>query len=126
MTTTVSAIALAAFTKVNAKITGVIKSCTLTRAATDARYDPENGTRFGGTNAINDTGGQCFQDTTTPLTDAFPDYVAGPGDALFYIRGLSQAPKEGDTLTIGGTDYSVRYVGDVAGGGGLYSVIAAG
>ena len=126
MATTVSAIALSAFTKVGDKISGVIKSCTLTRAATDGDYDPELGTRFNGTNAASDTGGQCFEDTTTPLTDVYPDYVAGPSDTLFYVRGLAQAPVEGDTLTVGGAAYSVQYVGDVAGAGALYSVIARG
>lgn len=126
MATTVAAIADKAFDAVAAKITGVIQTFTITRTAQGA-YDASAGTYT--TTVTTDTG-RALNDTgsfepNAALRDLFPDYVAGPGETMFWLEGLDTiVPKEGDKLTIDGTDRDIIRVGDIVGAGGLYAVIA--
>ena len=122
MSTTVTAIASAAFTAVNAAITDAIKACTVTKTALGA-YNSATGAHA--TTTSNDTG-RAVAGTQTAIQDTFPAYVVGPTDVLFYLEGLSAAPAENDTLTIGGVDRTITAVGDIAGAGTFYAVVARG
>jgi hypothetical protein len=117
--TTVAEIAAEAFTAVAAELTDVIRSVTITRT-TNEDYDPTTGTFASST--ASDSGRIVF-DTSTPIRDALPGYVAGPGEELVYIEGLdSIEPKENDSLSIVGRgSYRVVQVGNVAGSGGLFA-----
>lgn len=118
MTTTVAAIADAAFDAVAAKITGVINSCTLTRT-TQGAYNPTTGTYA--TTTSTDAGRALF-DTSTKIDDALPGYVAGPTERLVWIEGLDTlSPKENDTIAIGGVNYTVKATGDIVGAGSFFA-----
>lgn len=115
---TVADIAAQAFTAVGQKISGVIKSCTLTRTVQGA-YNPATGQHD--TTTQTDTGRLLF-DTSTAIEDALQGYVAGPGEELVWIEGLDALkPKENDRLTVGGETYTVRRVGDLVGAGSFYA-----
>lgn len=118
MATTVAEIAAAAFTKVNSKISGVIKACTITRT-TQGEYDPSTGSYS--TTTSTDTGRAVF-DTKTKIEDALPGYVAGPTEKLVWIEGLDTITSvENDTIVIGGSNYVIKAVGDVAGAGAFFA-----
>lgn len=120
MATTVAAIADAAFDAVAAKITGVINACTVTRV-TNGAYNTSTGTYA--TTTSNDTG-RALVDETKPIADLFPDYVVGPSDTLILCEGLSTAPQENDTITIGATTRTITKVRDIVGAGTLFYVVA--
>lgn len=120
MAQTVAQIAAAAFTKVNAKITGVVASCTVERF-TNGAYDADAGTH---TTTTQTQTGRAVLSEAAAVQDVFPEYVAGPADKLFYLEGLTWAPQENDTLTVGGIERHVRAVGDIAGAGSFFAVIA--
>lgn len=69
-------------------------------------------------------GGRAVLDTVKPVKDAFPNYVAGPSDKLFLLEGFTTAPAEGWGLAVGGVDYEITQVQDVALAGSLFYVIA--
>jgi hypothetical protein len=120
MATTVAAIAAEAFDGVAAELSGVILSCTVTTQAQGV-YNATTGTYTETPTAYT---GRALMDQSTPIKDIFPEYVAGPEDALFWLEGLSAAPKENDVLAIGGVDRTIRRVGDVVGVGTFFSVVA--
>jgi|GEM_PF-2068066 len=116
--TTVAAIAKEAFDSVSAEFTdGIIKACTLTRV-TQGAYNPATGEYE--TTETTYTGRALF-DTSTPIEDILQGYVAGPGELLVYLEGLSVVPEENDPIVIGGTDYTVKHVGDVVGAGTFFA-----
>jgi hypothetical protein len=118
MSTTVAEIAASAFTAVNAQVTGIIKSCTLTRT-TQGDYNPSTGAYD--TTTSTDTGRALF-DTSTKIDDALPGYVAGPTERLVWIEGLDAlVPKENDAIAIGGVGYTVKAVGDIVGAGSFFA-----
>ena len=124
MSTTVAAIADAAFDAVAAKITGVIKTCTVT-STTQGAYNTSTGTYS--TTTSTQTGRALFagvQDNGKPITDIFPDYVAGPADELILLEGLTAAPEENDTVTIGSTTRTIMKVNNIVGAGTLFYVMA--
>ena len=115
--TTVALIAAKAFTGVAAKITGVIKVCTLTRT-TQGAYNTTTG-QYATTTAT--ATGRAIFDTSTKIIDALPGYLAGPTEKLVYFEGLSFAPAENDTVTIGGVTHTVKAVGDIVGAGTFFA-----
>lgn len=117
MSTTVAAIAAEAMTSVASELTGVVKACTLTRT-TRGEYDPAAGSHS--TTTATATGRAVF-DTSTKIEDALPGYVAGPTERLVWLEGLSIVPKEADPIAIGGTDFTIAAVGDVAGAGTFFA-----
>lgn len=118
--TTVAAIAAEAFDAVEDEFSDVIQACTLTRTAQGA-YDPATGEYD--TTATQATG-RALVATETPITDVFPDYVAGPGDVLIYLEGLSIDPAENDSLLVGSTTRTVTKAGDIVGVGTFFAVVA--
>ena len=119
--TTVAEIAAAAFDDVDAELTDVIQACTVTSVALGA-YNATTGVH-----ALTPTNvtGRAVMDQSTPIQDIFPDYVVGPGDTLFWLEGLSAAPAENNTLTVGGVTRTIKRVGDVVGVGTFFSAVAA-
>ena len=115
--TTVAEIASRAFTKVEAKVAGIIAPATLTRTLQGA-YDPFSG---GYTTTTVTATGRALFDTSTKIEDAMPGYVAGPSELLAWVEGLSFTPKENDAIAIGGTDYTVKAVGDIVGAGSFFA-----
>lgn len=115
--TTVALIASSAFTKVNAKLTDVIKACTVTRT-TQGDYNATTGAYE--TTTAQATGRAVF-DTSAKTEDVLPGYVAGPAELIVYFEGLSFAPAENDTAVIGGITYTVKAVGDIAGAGTFFA-----
>jgi hypothetical protein len=128
MSTTVAAIAAEAFTAVAEELPDVIKSCTITRTVQGA-YDATTGaysvttTTYTG-RALIATGGTVEGGVASTIKDMFPNYVAGPADVVIFIEGLSTAPKENDTVTIGGVARTIKAAGDIVGAGSFYVVIA--
>lgn len=120
--TTVSAIATAAFNGVASAITDVIKTCTVTKT-TQGAYNATTGAYAVTTTAIT---GRAVAGTQDAIPDLFPAWVVGPKDELFYLEGLSSAPAENDTLTIGAKVRTIKAVGDMVGSGSFYAVIAGG
>lgn len=120
MSTSVAAIAAEAFTAVAAELPDVIKACTLTRVVQGA-YNPTTGT-YGETTTT--ATGRALIDTSTPVKDVFPAYVASVGELLIWIEGLTIVPMENDKLTIGGVDRTVTKVGDIVGAGTFFGVMA--
>lgn len=116
---TVAEIAAAAFGAVTNAIPGVVQGATLTRRTTGT-YNPTTGSHSA-TTATSPC--SVVFDIARPVRDLFPDYVIGPSEKLAYLEGLTFAPKENDTLSIGGT---VKMVADIAGAGDLYAVILSG
>ena len=129
MSTTVAAIAAEAFSAVAEELPDVIKACTVTRTtqgaynATTGAYS-ETTTTFAG-RAVITTGSSVEGVGASTIKDLFPGYVAGPADVIIFLEGLSGAPKENDTLTIGATTRTIKATGDIAGAGSFYVVIAA-
>lgn len=115
--TTVAAIAAKALDKVATKISGIIKTATVTRT-TQGAYNPTTGSYE--TTTASSTGRAVF-DTSTPIPDALAGYVGGPGEELVYFEGLTFAPKENDTASIGGVAYTVKYVGDIVSAGTFFA-----
>lgn len=114
---TVAQIAAKVFTKVNSKLTDVIKTCSLTRT-TQGAYNPTTG-QYATTTAT--ATGRAVFDTSSKIEDILPGYVAGPAELIVYFEGLSFAPVENDTATIAGLTYTVKAVGDIAGAGSFYA-----
>ena len=120
MSQTVAQIADKALDAVSAAITDAVPACTLSWV-TQGAYNTTTGT-YAETPG-SDTG-RAVIDTVKPVTDIFPDYVAGPGDELIFLEGLTTAPKEGYKVTIGSVVRHIRQVQDIVGAGSLFYVIA--
>ncbi|TBE67422.1 hypothetical protein [Rhizobium ruizarguesonis] len=128
MSTTVAAIALEAFTAVAEELPDVIQSCTLTKVAQGA-YNAATGQYSTTTTdhtgqALIATGGTVEGGVAQTIKDMFPAYVAGPADVVMFLRGLSAAPQENDTVTIASVTRTIKAAGDIVGVGALYVVIA--
>lgn len=116
--TTVAVIAKEAFDAVAADFSDVIKSATLTRTVQGA-YDPVSGTY---TTTTSMDAGRALFDTSTKVEDALGGYMAGTGELLVWIEGLDTLqPAENDSIAIGGTDYTVKHVGDIVGAGSFFA-----
>lgn len=119
---TVASIAKEAFDAVAAEFTDTtIKACSLTRVTDPGTYNPGTG-EYEGRVETTATGRALF-DTSTPVEDVFPAYVAGPSDRLVWLEGLSLIPAENETIAIGGQNHTVKAVGDVVGAGTFFSAM---
>lgn len=104
MSTTVDAIADAAFDAVALAITDVIYDATI-EYETQGVYDPTTGTYTTTTTTLN---GRALFDTDTPARDIFPDAVIGSKRQLVLFEGFSEVIKEGYKLTVESVDYDVK------------------
>lgn len=120
MSTTVTAIADAAFDAVNAAITDVIDDATITYI-TNGSYNYSTGAYAETATAIT---GRALFDTETPAADIFGDTVVGPRDQLVLLEGFSTAAKEGYKLTVNSVDYEVKSAQNIVGSVSLqYAVV---
>ena len=119
--TTVAEIAAEVFEAVRAEIDGVIKDVTLTKSV-KTTYNATTGAHSQTTTTAT---GLAMEATERAIQDNFPAYVAGPTDRPFYLQGLTTAPAENDTITIGSETLTVKRVADIVGAGALYFVVAA-
>lgn len=116
----IAAIAGMAFDAVGGSIDGVIQPATLTRTAQGA-YDPVTGTYATTTQTWSGRG--LFGDAQA-MADKFPAYVIGPTDRMLYLEGLGTAPKESDTVMVGGQALIIMAVADIVGAGQFFSTVA--
>lgn len=120
MSTTVTAIADAAFDAVNLAITDVIDDATIAYD-TQGAYDAAAGTYTVTANSIT---GRALFDTITPANDIFPDATIGPREQLVLLEGFSAAVKEGYKLTVNSVAYEVKAAQNVVGSVSLqYAVV---
>jgi len=120
MTTTVTAIADAAFDAVDLAITDVIFDATITYD-TQGAYDPATGTFTVTTTTLT---GRALFDTDTPARDIFPDAVIGSKRQLVLFEGFSEIIKEGYKLTVSSVDYDIKAAQKIVGSNSLqYGVV---
>ena len=119
---TVAEIAKKAFDGVAAKMPGVINDATLTKPGEGSTYDPATGQWQEVPPTIYDC--RALIDTSTPLIDVFPAFVAGPGDTLIYLEGLTAEPAKNDKISIGGAERIIQGTGDIVGAGEFFVVVA--
>src|SRR5690554_2384662 len=116
----VADIAKRAYDGVAGKIAGVIHEATLIREGAPI-YDPQTG-QF--TSSEETDSGRIVFDNAKPLTDAFPDFVPGPGDELAYVEGLTEmTPREGDRIEAADKAFAVKKVSDLLRAGAFYPVV---
>ena len=120
MPLTVAQIAARAMNRAGAAITDAVHVATL-GYVTRGAYDHATG---GYAETPVSLSGRAVVATETPIADAFPDYVAGPGDELVLLEGFTATPKEGWELTFSGRTRVVRRVQDIAGAGTLFYAVA--
>jgi hypothetical protein len=123
MTTTVAAIAKKAFDAVAAKIGGVTQTGTLTRKA-NATY---NATTEAYTAAASTYTCRVVDNSGKRMgvaPGAFANYVAGPGEVLLYLEGLTVVPLKDDRIAYGAHSRTIQAVEDIVGAGCLYAVVA--
>ena len=120
MSTTVTAIADAAFDAVDLAITDVIYDATVAYD-TQGVYDPSTGTYTTTTTTLT---GRALFDTDTPARDIFPDAVIGSKRQLVLFEGFTEIIKEGYKLTIASIDYDVKAAQKIVGSNSLqYGVV---
>lgn len=120
MATTVAQIAAQALNAAAGAITDAAHAATLTYETRGA-YSAADGDYSTTETSLT---GRAVVDTSRPVADVFPDYVAGPGDQLVMLEGFSAAPAEGWALTYAGQSREVRRVQDIAAAGTLFYVVA--
>ena len=116
---TVAQIAAKAFNAVAAKITDAIQSASLAYD-TQGAYNVDTG-EYALTTTTET--GRAVVDTVKPMTDIFPDYIAGPGDELILLEGFTSCD-ENYRLTMTGETWHIQRVQDIVAAGSLFFVVA--
>jgi len=120
MSTTVTAIADAAFDAVDLAITDVIFDASISYE-TQGAYDPATGSFTVTTTTLT---GRALFDTDTPARDIFPDAVIGSKRQLVLFEGFTEIIKEGYKLTVSSVDYDVKAAQKIVGSNSLqYGVV---
>ena len=125
MPISVAQIAAKAFSGVSGAITGAIHDATLTWQVSpipgdpSAAYDSDRG-EFVSIPAT--ATGRAVVDTVKPISDVFPDYVAGSGDELILLEGLT-ACEEGWKVAFNGGTWHITAVQDILAAGALFYVV---
>ena len=122
MSLTVAQIAASAFTAVDAQVTGVVQTASMSYE-TKGAYNPATGTHISFSTDV--TGGRVVIDTSAAIANKFPGYVAGPDDLVLLLEGFPTVPQVGWTVTAGGVTRTIKAVGDIAGAGAFFEVVAA-
>lgn len=118
MAQTVAQIADGAIAAVNAAITDAILTVNLW-SITEGTYSAVTGSR---PPAETDLGVfSMVVQTEKPISDLFPDYVAGPSDQLVFLRGAS-VPQEGWELR-GANTNTIMKVQDILGNGTIFNAV---
>ena len=71
------------------------------------------------------TGGRAVIGTQAAIASTFPGYATGPDDTLIYLEGFTSVPDIGWTVTVNSIARTIRAVGDIAGAGTFFEVVAA-
>ena len=71
------------------------------------------------------TGGRAVIGTQAAIASAFPGYATGPDDTLIYLEGFTSVPDIGWTVTVNSIARTIKAVGDIAGAGTFFEVVAA-
>ena len=111
MSTTVTAIADAAFDAVKLAVTDVIFDAEI-EYETQGTYNPSTGTYPVTTTTLT---GRALFDTDTPARDIFPDAIIGSNRQLVLLEGFSEVIKEGYKLTISSIDYEIKAAQKIVG-----------
>lgn len=111
MSTTVTAIADAAFDAVNVAVTDVIFDAEI-EYETQGTYDPATGTYSVTKTTLE---GRALFDTDTPARDIFPDAIIGSNRQLVLFEGFTEVIKEGYKLTISSIDYEIKAAQKIVG-----------
>ena len=82
----------------------MVKDVTLTKSV-KTTYNATTGAHSQTTTTAT---GLAMEATERAIQDNFPAYVAGPTDRPFYLQGLTTAPAENDTITIGSETLTVK------------------
>lgn len=69
------------------------------------------------------TGQALFDQRQKLQSEYFSDLEIGPSDQIVWLSGLSFGPREGDRITIGGSDYTARWVDDVMQAGAIWQAV---
>lgn len=117
--TTVAAIAAEALNAVAGAVTDAVLSVSVA-SDTQGAYDPSTGSYALTTTTVNGRG--VLDDK--PISDVFPDYVAGPKDMLILLEGFTDV-KEGYRVTFNSKTYTVKAVADIMGAGTLFMAVIA-
>lgn len=115
---TVAEIAGLALDAVGGAIPGAVHAATLSHFV-NGNYDATFGEYD---TTLSSATGRMVIETSKPVTDIFPDYVAGPGDELILLEGFT-ACKEGWTLKANGKEWVIRQTQDILAAGSLFYVI---
>ena len=111
MSTTVTAIADAAFDAVKLAVTDVIFDAEI-EYETQGTYNPSTGTYPVTKTTLE---GRALFDTDTPARDIFPDAIIGSNRQLVLLEGFSEVIKEGYKLTISSIDYEIKAAQKIVG-----------
>ena len=111
MSTSVTAIADAAFDAVTVAITDVIFDATV-QYETQGAYDPATGTYTTTTTTLT---GRALFDTNTPQRDIFPDEIICSNRQLVLFEGFTETIKETYRLTISGVVYEIKAAQKIVG-----------
>lgn len=120
MTLTVAEIAKLAFDGVARGIGGVVHEAQI-EFRQPGSYDVATGRRA---IAKPDFAGRAIEDSSKPISDVFPDYQFGKSDRMVLLEGFDYPPEKGARLVYAGRDLTIHEVADVAGGDGLFYVVA--
>ena len=122
MTAYIAQIAKSAFDRAALAIDGVVKVATISHD-TKGAYNTTTGVY-----AVDSTPtatGRAVFGTASALRGSFPAFIAGPADMIISLEGFTTVPQVGWSLTIDGVEMIIKAVGDIAGAGVFFEVIAS-
>ena len=118
--TTVASIAADAFNGVGAAIDGVILTAVM-EYETQGDYDRSTQLYITFTTSLT---GRAVVGTASAIKASFPSYTVGPEDTLLLLEGFAEVPEAGWKVTAGGKTRIIKDVGDIAGAGTFFEVVA--
>ena len=68
--------------------------------------------------------GRASIGTSKAIKSVFPAFISGPDDVLMSLFGFTQVPKVGWTIRFKDVDREIKAVGDIAGVGQFFEVVA--
>lgn len=118
---TVADISKEAFDAVAAELGGVVHDATLTYDVL-GEHNPTTGVAVATPTTAT---GRAVFGTAAAIASRFPAYVIGPDDLLIMLEGFTTVPRVGWRVTINSIERTIKAVGDIAGAGDFFEVIAA-
>lgn len=119
--TTLTEIAAEVFDAVAAEIDGVVKAVSLSRTVRSTTYDPTTGAYTETTTTVS---GRGIAESERTARDAFPEYTFAGTETLWFVAELGGfVPREGDSLSVGGTSHRVLAARDILENEQLFRVL---